>query len=72
MIDRYLTLADIAEAAGITVPAARQAHKRAAANRAAGKPSPVDLPVEDVRLGLTPGWKPATVAAWIDERKNDD
>lgn len=70
MPDQYLTLADIAERAGMTVGAARQAHKRATANRAAGKPLAGDLPAEDIRLGLTPGWRAERVADWIAARRS--
>lgn len=69
MTEQYLTLADIAEAAGISTAAARQAHKRATANRAKGKPSPGDLPPEDIRLGLTPGWRTTPIAEWLKQRK---
>lgn len=65
MTDHYLTLADIAAAAGITVAAARQLHKRSVVNRAAGKPSKHDLPPEDIRLGLTPGWSKTNVTEWL-------
>ena len=68
MPDQHLTLAEIAEAAGITPAAARQLHKRSTANRAAGKPGKRDLPPEDIRLGNTPGWRASTAAAWLKGR----
>ena len=69
MTEQFLTLADIAAAAGITPAAARQAHKRATANRTNGKPSPGDLPPEDIRLGNTPGWRTTPIAEWLKQRK---
>lgn len=66
MPDQYLTLADIASRVGSTAGALRQFHKRSTANREAGKPGPRDLPPEDIRLGLTPGWRDDTVAQWLD------
>lgn len=70
MPDHFLTLAEIAERAGLTVGATRQAHKRATANRAAGAPATGDLPPEDIRLGLTPGWRAEHVADWIAARRD--
>lgn len=72
MTDRYLTLAEIAAAAGITTAAARQLHKRSTANRAKGKPSPGDLPAENIRLGITPGWRTTPIAEWLKQRKSND
>lgn len=65
----YLTLADIAEAAGLkNTNVARSYHKRAEGHRAAGNPRPGDLPAPDIRLGLTPGWAPATIDRWLRSR----
>lgn len=61
----YLTLADIADRAGIALDSARTYHKRATSNRAAGNPRPGDLPPEDIRLGITPGWAPETIDRWL-------
>lgn len=64
----YLDLRDVAERAGITPESARTYHKRASSNRAVGRSRPGDLPPEDIRLGRTPGWAPATITAWLDSR----
>lgn len=66
-----MTLADIAGRLGITPAAARQLHKRSAANRAAGKKGPRDLPPEDIRLGATPGWAMRTVAVWLRDTRQE-
>lgn len=68
MAEVYLTLADIAGRVGFTAGAIRQLHKRSMANRDAGTPSRVDMPAEDIRLGVTPGWAEATIAPWIASR----
>lgn len=61
----YLTLARIADRAGITTDSARTYHKRATANRHAGNPRPGDLPAPDLQLGNVPAWDEATILAWL-------
>lgn len=68
MPTQYMTLAEIAKAAGITVDSARTYHKRATAHRTAGHPRPGDLPEPDITLGQTPGWKAATIDRWLATR----
>lgn len=65
---QYLSLAEIAERAGITHESMKTYHKRAVANREAGHPRPGDLPPEDIRLSRTPGWSERTVDAWLASR----
>lgn len=64
----YMTLADIATRAGVTVDSIRTYHKRATRNRTNGNPRPGDMPPADIRLGRTPGWEPATIQSWLDNR----
>lgn len=68
MPTEYITLADIAEQAGVTLGSIRTYHKRASTNRAAGNPRPGDLPPEDIRLGATPGWSTTTIDNWLANR----
>lgn len=65
---QYLTLAEIAQLAGIELQSIRTYHKRATQNRANGDPRPGDLPPEDIRLGQTPGWTTATITRWLANR----
>jgi len=53
----FLTLADIAERAGITRGSAEVYRKRG------------DLPAPDIMLGRTPGWLTTTIDAWLATRR---
>jgi len=64
MAEDYLTLAQLAERVGWSLPTARTLHYRANRRRAAGDVRPGDLPAPDRRFGRTPVWLPQTIDQW--------
>lgn len=63
-----LTLAQVAEVFGITLGSARTNYARARQNRAQGFPKPTDMPMPDVQLGRSIGWRRSTLRAWAMRR----
>lgn len=73
MTERYLDLHDIAQLADVTDGSIRQYHKDASARRRNGNPRAGDLPAPDAIIGTRadrahPGWRLATIRAWLDSR----
>lgn len=65
---KFLTIADVAERAGVGYESMRTYHQRAAKNRRAGIVKQGDLPLPDETFGRSPVWKPATIERWLNER----
>ena len=65
---KYLDLAGVADALGVSVGSARTYHTRASANRRAGEPKPGDLPAPDNTFGRSPVWKQTTIDRFLATR----
>lgn len=66
---KYMGYREIAERTGVSALTLRNSYMtRARRNRRNGTPKPGDLPEPDITIGLSPGWLPETVEAWIAAR----
>lgn len=65
---KYLDLAGVADALGVTVDSARTYHTRATTNRRNGAPKPGDLPAPDETFGRSPVWRESTIARFLESR----
>jgi hypothetical protein len=60
--------AELAEMLDTTVPTVRTYLAKARKHRRDGTPRPGDLPEPDTTVGLSPVWRPQTIARWLEER----